>query len=211
MSTVHGRTAMGPWESALWGLLGLDITTLDDGRALRTVKMPTMHSWPLIGAGWLAMATVGGPQSWLAYCLIALVGLLLTEYTDARAVLKESGVSGTSRWREAGTWVSFVAGVGYHAYQVFTDHDLAAVKPLSCTLGLLVLWVVKYVAHQIQRALRLIAEIRTKLDTINDGTSLPDPEPEPPVCGNGVAVVVRLDDRREKKLRERGRRHRKAA
>ncbi|WP_206796986.1 hypothetical protein [Amycolatopsis sp. MtRt-6] len=211
MSKLHRTIETSPWESALWGLMGLNVTVTGSGHVIRTVMMPTMHAWPVVGAGWLALAAVGVPQSWLAYCLVTLAGLLLTEYTDARARLKESDVTRTSQWREVGTWVSLAASVGYHAYQVLGVHDLAAVKPLGCSSGLLVLWFVKYVAHHVQRALRLFAEICAKLDTIQDGTTDPDPDPEPLVRGQEIAVVVRLDDRRARKHRKPHGRHRKAA
>ena len=215
MSTIHGTTLKGPWESALWGVIGLSATIAGGTRRARDIRMPTMQAWPLIGAGWLAMPVVGMPKSWFAYGALAMIGLLLTEYTEACAARKDSESSRSSRWRESGTWISFfVGGVGYHAYAVVVDHDTAAVKPLTCTLGLLALFAVKYLAHHIQRAIRWIDEIDVRLDQFRPCNRQPDPEPEPATQAarrEALPSVIHLDEWRANKSKPKTGRHRKAA
>ncbi|HEV7976380.1 hypothetical protein [Amycolatopsis sp.] len=207
MSTNHGTTAKGPWETALWGVLGLN-WTLDAGQSVRNIKMPTMQAWPLIGASWIAMAAIGITNSWYAYLASVIVGLFFTECADVRATRKDSLIFRTSRWREAGTWLSFFVGMGVNAHSVIAHHAAGAVNPLFFAAGLLALFVVKYVAHQVERGLRRLDEIGEKIDKINDR---PEPEPEPAGQVSSPQMVINIHEWQTRKAKSKNGRHHKAA
>ncbi|GAB3396918.1 hypothetical protein [Amycolatopsis echigonensis] len=174
MSTDYPTPRAGVLTTAVWGLLGIRWTfDVAAGQLRWHFTSPTMQAWaPLVGV-WTALPILGVTGAAATYLSAAAV-LIVVYAAEALAARGGKVGSPSSRWGEIGTWISFGAGLAQSV-------DMGARHRVICCAGLLLVFLMRWAAHRLQkfsREFRRLADAVARLSDQN-GVGEPEPDPEP--------------------------------